>query len=473
MKKILFLLLVLVAVGCTKKPSNANQETPKNEEVMGDGVKIEKIIPRTGGMLELKGIGKLEMSENTFKEATTITVARTEEDSLFELFDESPTILSEVKIRAKYFVRINTSNTLPDKPILVKLVIPEDLRNQINDKFTVKTFCLSGVYSDYEDFFDFDVVPTTLSSDGSTATIELPFVCMYKTKDDIQSHLILAVTPKYDAKELNLNAVSNVEDNCYKRQTISPLVSHKVNSPFLPERIHPTKKEKNGRAVKRPHLGIDLYTVSKTMVHCVMDGVVSIKRENHREFGNYIVIEHKVNDEFFSTLYAHLDKVNVEETQSVKEGELVGLSGKTGNASGDHLHFEMRYKGIKIDPEKFINTSSIQLESIKAIPTNLGGGASCVTTNPIDGTLVAGKAFSHIIKCRDPYNKIKNTQLITEPKSSSTSPPFSYDMTDFNKETNTLSPFACKILASSTIERGYIFCKDKTKSNCVEIAYVR
>jgi hypothetical protein len=71
-------------------------------------------------------------------------------------------------------------------------------------------------------------------------------------------------------------------------------------------------------------------------------------------YGNYIILDH---GDGLETLYAHLSRIYVEKIgQEVQQGELIGLSGNTGNSTGPHLHFEMRLNNIPVDPELYLNT---------------------------------------------------------------------------------------------------------------------
>ena len=60
-----------------------------------------------------------------------------------------------------------------------------------------------------------------------------------------------------------------------------------------------------------------------------------------------VFIKHKNNHE---TVYAHLSKINVQQGQSVSQGQVIGLVGSTGWATGPHLHFEVRVNGVQQDP---------------------------------------------------------------------------------------------------------------------------
>ena len=66
-----------------------------------------------------------------------------------------------------------------------------------------------------------------------------------------------------------------------------------------------------------------------------------------RGYGLVVVLQHGRN---VRTVYAHLSRINVKTGQPVKAGEVIGLSGRSGNATGAHLHFEIRRWGRAEDP---------------------------------------------------------------------------------------------------------------------------
>lgn len=72
-------------------------------------------------------------------------------------------------------------------------------------------------------------------------------------------------------------------------------------------------------------------------------------------FGNYVVIRHAYG---FSTKYAHLSKVFVNEGDIVTQGQRIGTMGNTGLSTGQHLHFEVRIGSQVVDPLRFLNVKS-------------------------------------------------------------------------------------------------------------------
>lgn len=117
----------------------------------------------------------------------------------------------------------------------------------------------------------------------------------------------------------------------------------KITSPFG-VRIHPTL----GRPIK--HNGVDFGSGRGAEVYAASSGKVALAQYNGT-YGNFIIIEH--NDET-SSVYAHLDKVSVTKGSSVKKGDVIGYSGSTGRSSGPHLHYEVRIKGIPVDPKGYL-----------------------------------------------------------------------------------------------------------------------
>ena len=98
------------------------------------------------------------------------------------------------------------------------------------------------------------------------------------------------------------------------------------------------------------HEGIDFISEVGTPIYAAAGGVVTFA-EFHPQYGNLIEIDHG-ND--FTTRYAHASKLYVKTGAVVKRGQKIAEVGGTGRATGPHLHFEVRYKGVAQNPSRFL-----------------------------------------------------------------------------------------------------------------------
>ena len=105
----------------------------------------------------------------------------------------------------------------------------------------------------------------------------------------------------------------------------------------------------NGKA-QSPHQGLDFRVPTGTPVTAMNDGTVLLARPLYFE-GNFVVIDH---GQGLLTLYLHLSEFKVKEGDTVKRGQVIGLSGGTGRATGPHLHVAVRWQGTYLDPARLI-----------------------------------------------------------------------------------------------------------------------
>ena len=96
------------------------------------------------------------------------------------------------------------------------------------------------------------------------------------------------------------------------------------------------------------HQGIDLAAPSGTTVRSTADGRVAFAGKSG-DFGRLVVIDHGGG---WETRYAHLKKIAVGHGNRVRRGDAIGSVGHSGNARGDHLHYEVRYNGQPVDPRR-------------------------------------------------------------------------------------------------------------------------
>ncbi len=119
----------------------------------------------------------------------------------------------------------------------------------------------------------------------------------------------------------------------------SPMAFSRVTSGFK-MRFHPLLH------VWKAHQGVDYAAPTGTAVRSVGDGVVEFAGAQNG-YGNIVILKHPNN---YSTVYAHLSRINVRKGQSVSQSQTVGAVGTTGWATGPHLHFEYRINGVYRDP---------------------------------------------------------------------------------------------------------------------------
>jgi murein DD-endopeptidase MepM/ murein hydrolase activator NlpD len=101
----------------------------------------------------------------------------------------------------------------------------------------------------------------------------------------------------------------------------------------------------------RHHYGIDIRLQVGDSVLCAFDGMVRIAQRS-RSYGYYVVVRHYNGLE---TVYAHLSKLLVTPNQPIKAGEAVGRGGSTGRSTGPHLHYELRFLGVPVNPNDIID----------------------------------------------------------------------------------------------------------------------
>lgn len=101
----------------------------------------------------------------------------------------------------------------------------------------------------------------------------------------------------------------------------------------------------NGKT-QSTHFGLDFRVPSGTPVTAMNSGTVLLARPLYFE-GNFVVLDH---GQGLLTLYLHLSEFKVKEGDQVKRGQIVGLSGGTGRATGPHLHVAVRWQGTYLDP---------------------------------------------------------------------------------------------------------------------------
>jgi len=107
------------------------------------------------------------------------------------------------------------------------------------------------------------------------------------------------------------------------------------------------------------HEGIDFLVDTGTPVHAAAGGLVVVA-QFHPQYGHMIDIDHG-ND--FTTRYAHNSKLLLKPGDLVQRGAIIAESGSTGRSTGPHVHFEVRYKGVAQNPNRFLQVSAATIKA--------------------------------------------------------------------------------------------------------------
>ena len=102
------------------------------------------------------------------------------------------------------------------------------------------------------------------------------------------------------------------------------------------------------RGYMKKHQGVDFAAPKGTPIYAAGDGVIEMKHR-YKGYGKYIRISHANN---FKTAYAHMSKYNKIPGGRVKQGQIIGYVGSTGNSTGPNLHYEVIKNNIRINPQK-------------------------------------------------------------------------------------------------------------------------
>lgn len=170
------------------------------------------------------------------------------------------------------------------------------------------------------------------SSEAADSTSEEPEMSQEEADAELAAASVDTLADSTQSK--NLLETLNLDMST----AIMPTESRRIAGPY-------------GIRTYRMHRGVDLglcHGEDRTIV-AAFAGVVKLVRNQGRRrgYGKYVIIDHGNG---LTTLYAHLAKWNVSIGDTLQAGDTIGVGGNTGRSFGAHLHFEMRYHGIYIDP---------------------------------------------------------------------------------------------------------------------------
>ncbi len=197
--------------------------------------------------------------------------------------------------------------------------------------------------------FEMDTIPRDLMTEINNA---IAFFNEEDTKNEIKT----AVSSSFPSADLytswEINKLFPEKDMLKLKGDTS--VTLQLNGGERGEYFHPFNGPVTsgfGWRDSTQHNGIDIDLNKGDKVAAAFDGMVRIAMR-FGGFGNVVVIRHYNGLE---TVYAHLSKLKVKPGQVVIAGQTVGLGGSTGHSTGSHLHFEVRFKGVPVNPKYLIS----------------------------------------------------------------------------------------------------------------------
>ncbi|GLH68314.1 LysM peptidoglycan-binding domain-containing M23 family metallopeptidase [Geothrix edaphica] len=183
------------------------------------------------------------------------------------------------------------------------------------------------------------------------------------------------VMPPVSEAELNALLPTFTPADPDRLDLLWPVETRTISSAWGPRMRTKTVRVKNQRKkrvrYKGRHRGIDLTAPTGTAVFAALDGQV-VMAGKHKQYGNFVVVDHGNG---VATLYAHHKLNLVHEGDIVRRGQKIAEVGRTGNATGPHLHFELKVDGVQRNPLPVLNDEEEVSAELAAQNALLGVGA--------------------------------------------------------------------------------------------------
>ena len=254
-------------------------------------------------------------------------------------------------------MRWEPSQLANGSPVIFQVAAPVHLKS------------LSGKWLDHEVYFAFDprlkkwygIAGVSLETKEGNYPVQLIGITSRGTQISFERKIVvgrasypsIAVTvPKQFTEPSSEQLQKIAEDKTLKQDVfnrVNPLRewSGKFEAPATARTsdVFGTQRTFNGQ-VQSTHQGLDYAVPQGTPVAAVNSGTVLVARPMFFE-GNCVVLDH---GQGLLTIYMHLSEFKVKEGEHVARGEVLGLSGGTGRATGPHLHVAVRWEGLYLDP---------------------------------------------------------------------------------------------------------------------------
>ncbi len=136
------------------------------------------------------------------------------------------------------------------------------------------------------------------------------------------------------------------------------------------------------RSFRRQHYGTDIKVFVGDTIRAAFSGKVRVVAFERGGYGNYVIIRHSNGLE---TVYGHMSRHLCKPDQVVRAGDVIGLGGNTGRSTGSHLHFETRFLGQFIDPERLFDFDAQDVKGDFYLFRSSGRGTMLAATDNVVG----------------------------------------------------------------------------------------
>lgn len=196
----------------------------------------------------------------------------------------------------------------------------------------------------------FDSEPYDFDSEYNNQRVELHESLLAKSNremsatlqtslDDLEKKLV-ELEASYSELDNALNELGSKRNNI---PSIQPVTNHELTllTAAYGTLMHPFYR------TLQSHQGVDYAIPEGTRIFATADGIVKEVKGKNSTSGVTVVIDHRNG---YTTSYSHLQSVKVKRGRRVQRGDIIALSGNSGLSLAPHLHYEVRYNGMRVDP---------------------------------------------------------------------------------------------------------------------------
>jgi murein DD-endopeptidase MepM/ murein hydrolase activator NlpD len=224
------------------------------------------------------------------------------------------------------------------------------ISSSIKKKSLIQSMTREQLSSLVDYLFELDSIPQDLITEINIATAN------FNNEENKTHNNLLTSNSSFPSADLYVSWEIN---NLFPEKDLLKLKGDTSVTLVLKEKEHnPYFQPYNGKVTSNfgwrdsaQHNGIDINLNKGDKVASAFDGMVRIAK-SYGGFGKVVIIRHYNGLE---TVYAHLSKIKVKPGQVITAGQIIGLGGSTGHSTGSHLHFEVRFKGVPINPKYLIS----------------------------------------------------------------------------------------------------------------------